>query len=1040
MEVPSVLAIVVVRDGAAWIRRTLSSLARQTHARFGVLAVDNASTDDSARILEQVLGPRRVVKLDSDLGFPGAIRKALELPVAAEADFLLLLHDDTALDPDAVTQLVEAAQRVGGTGVVSPKILDWDQPEVLREVGFAADRLGYQHSPLEDGEIDQGQYDAPREVLFVSSAAMLVSREAWMRTGPPDERLGPCHADLEFCWRARLAGFRVLVEPRAVAFHRSAGMRRERPRPHGVHERYHADRTALASLLTNERIVTLLWVLPLFAVLGIGKLFANLLARRFDLAGEALAAWGWNVVHLPGTIKRRARSQAIRTVRDHEITRFMTPAGSRVEGWLRQGSALLTGSRAAAVEEGEEPEVAPLGQRAVSLLVAHPVAVAMVLGIPLILLAFRGVLFVPSIQGGAFPALPDGPGSFFHEFFTPWRTTAFGGDSAASPALLVLGAGSLLTFGNPDLFGRLLVALTPLLAGVSCHMAMRRMGLSPLSAVAASAAYALCALTLWTASEGRIGEVALMIAVPWIWGRFLVAFRKGGPDSYSRWIVGTAMGLAAGVSFFPGLWIPAALMLLPLLVVPDEGGSRLRGLALVLAASVGAAILVFPFVWGLVQARGGGVLDPGVADFASLLRLSPGDAPGNGLPSLFLPAAALLSFGLVEGRSARAGGRALAVGVVAIPLAWLAATGYLPEATSVPTAYLAAGAFSMATLVGAAAVGLVPSARRVAFGARQVAVGALGVILVLGLLGQALGMIPGNWGVGERRIAPAWAVVSTDPESPFRVLWLGRAEGEPLPPPAGDPDGVVVAGGVELAYGVTGTAGRSALRLALPAEGPAFDSLETALGAVMTGRIRHGGSALAPFAIRYIVAAPEALEPQVVRRLTQQVDLDLIQSEGGLLLYRSAGALPVASILSGEEAAEAAERTDLLAPASIPPSEAEHLKRQGDGWIGSVADAGGGLALVTDEYDSAWKGTAAGTDLEPFAAFGWALGFRTGPGELGLRPEGLPWILQLIGLAILWAGALWVVRRRPEAVAASRTGAAARAPAIARPASRVSSA
>lgn len=1038
MDVPSVLAVVVVRDGAAWIRRTISSLARQTHPRFGVLAVDNASSDGSAEILEQLLGPRRVVRLPEDRGFPAAIRKVLELPVASEADYLLLLHDDTALDPEAVARLVEEAGRVEGVGVVGPKVLDWNEPRVLREVGFAADRLGYPHSPLEPGEIDQGQYDAPREVLFVSSAAMLLARGAWMRAGPPDERLAPCQGDLEFCWRIRLAGFRVLVAPKARAFHRSAGARRERPRPHGVHERYHTDRTALAALLTNERIFTLLWVLPLFAVLGLGRLIASLFQRRFDLAGEAIAAWAWNVVHLPGTIRRRARSQAVRRVRDHEITRFMTPAGSRLEGWLRRGSVLLTGTRAAAVEEGEEPEAAPLGKRVVSVLVAHPVAVALILAVPLILLAFRGVLFVPSIEGGAFPTLPDGAGPFFREFLAPWRTTAFGGGSSASPAMLVLGTGSFLTFGNPDLLGRLLVALTPVLAGVSCHVALRRLAISPLAGVAASAAYALCALTLWTASEGRIGGAALLVALPWLWGRFLTAFGKDGPPSVSRWIVGTAMGLAAAVSIFPGVWIAAGLIVVPWLVVPEVGGSRLRGLALVLAASITSAILVFPFVWGLVEAGGGGLLEPGGADFASLLRLSPGGAPGDGLPALFLPVAALVSFGLVERRWARAAGRALAVAVVAIPMAWLAAAGYLPLATAVPTAYLAAAAFSMASLVGAAAGGLVPTARRTAFGTPQLAVAALGVILVLGLAAQSLAMIPGTWGVGENRVAPAWAVVSADPEAHFRVLWLGPDDGEPFPPPAGDPDGVLAAGGVRLAYGVTGPAGRSALRLGLPAEGAAFESLEETIGAVFSGRIRHGGAALAPFGIRYIVAEPGTLGSVASRRLSHQVDLDLVQREGGLLLYRSAPALPPAVILNGEAAAAAAERTDLLAPTAIPQGATAPLGRDGNGWSGTVPGPETGLLYVADEFDAGWRGTEAGAGIEPFPAFGWALGFPAGPGELRVQPDALGWTMQLIGLALLWAAALWVVRRRPEEVARP-SAATATQPAV-RPRQEVTSA
>ena len=111
--------------------------------------------------------------------------------------------------------------------VVGPKIVDWDEPRVLREVGRSTDRFGHPFTPLQDGERDQGQYDRVLEVLFVSSAVMLISREAWQRTGPFDERFAGHHDDLDFCWRARVAGFRVLMTPLATARHRDAGLRGE---------------------------------------------------------------------------------------------------------------------------------------------------------------------------------------------------------------------------------------------------------------------------------------------------------------------------------------------------------------------------------------------------------------------------------------------------------------------------------------------------------------------------------------------------------------------------------------------------------------------------------------------------------------------------------------------------------------------------------------------------------------------------------------------------------------------------------------------
>src|SRR5206468_3503400 len=79
-----------------------------------------------------------------------------------------------------------------------------------------------------------------------------------------DERLSPAQEDLDFCWRARLAGFRVLMTPKAVARHRGAGGRGEREATLPARMRYHTERVALASLLKNYGLLTLAWVLPLY--------------------------------------------------------------------------------------------------------------------------------------------------------------------------------------------------------------------------------------------------------------------------------------------------------------------------------------------------------------------------------------------------------------------------------------------------------------------------------------------------------------------------------------------------------------------------------------------------------------------------------------------------------------------------------------------------------------------------------------------------------------------------------------------------------
>src|SRR4029450_7289758 len=94
---PSVLVVLGTRDAVAWLRGCLESLAAQTHPRLGVVAVDNGSSDGTLRPLRQALGGRRVVTLGAARGIAGALGAATELPAAGSADYLLLVHDDTAL-------------------------------------------------------------------------------------------------------------------------------------------------------------------------------------------------------------------------------------------------------------------------------------------------------------------------------------------------------------------------------------------------------------------------------------------------------------------------------------------------------------------------------------------------------------------------------------------------------------------------------------------------------------------------------------------------------------------------------------------------------------------------------------------------------------------------------------------------------------------------------------------------------------------------------------------------------------------------------
>ena len=211
-EHSSVLILLVATNGEPWLREVIAGIRKQTWDEIEVVAVDNASTDASRAMLEKAFGVRRVVRLDRRVGYGRAL--AAGLKVAAERrmspDALLLLHDDAAMDPGTVEALVETLGRER-VGIVGAKLVEWDEPEHLQEVGLTTDRYGRLYNPLERAELDQGQHDGLREVFFSTSACLLVSRDVYENVGLFDPRYVALRDDYDLCWRARLAGWRSVV-------------------------------------------------------------------------------------------------------------------------------------------------------------------------------------------------------------------------------------------------------------------------------------------------------------------------------------------------------------------------------------------------------------------------------------------------------------------------------------------------------------------------------------------------------------------------------------------------------------------------------------------------------------------------------------------------------------------------------------------------------------------------------------------------------------------------------------------------------------
>ena len=1008
---PTVLVVLVVRDAAAWLRETVAALAAQTYPRTAVLGVDDASSDDSRAILEQALGERRVIALPTPRGRAGAFRAAMEQPAASEAELVLLLHDDAALDADAVQRLVDAAVGLPGVdrvGVVGCKVVDWQEPRRLLDVGRSADIFGHAYSPLQDDEIDQGQFDRVLEVLCVSSAAVLIARDTWKKAGLLDERIAARHQSLDFCWRARIAGFRVVMMPLARARLRVAGPSGDPEARSGRHSpRYEEDRAAIAAMLKNYGLVSLLWVTPLALALGVVRLLFLTLARRFEEAYDLLAAWGWNLTHLPGTVARRRRIQRERRVKDRAIRRFMESAGVRLPRWFQTAERILEEQRE--IEERDDGETVSrrLRDRTASLVGSHPVIVGSFVGIVVGALVIRGLLGAEALAGGVLPSFPAEPEGFWAEMASAFRTTGLGGALPATPALGVLGGLSWLMLGSTALAQKVVLGGAPVLAAILCYRAAVRLTGRPGASVLASGVYLLCGLTLWAFSQGRLDLLVALAIMPAVFERIETAFAPvEPPDGRWRFVAGVGVTLAVLVAFLPGAALAVGLLVAVQLVA---GSARIRGFALVVSSAAAAAVLLFPFVPTMVAGGGASLVSRiGTTDLPQLARLAPGPGPGTWVVASFLPIAALVSFALVGAELRAPAIRAGLVALGGLALSWLSAADWMPGSLSNPLSYLLVAAVAEVMLVAYGVSSAVTGLGREAFGIRQVLTGLLSIVLGGGMVLQSMAALVGGWAVGgPERVPAAWSVLRSTSNGDFRVLWVGGRAGDPFPAPGGDPSGLAQAGAATLRYGLTGRDGALALDLARPSVGSGPDSLARALAEILSGGTSHGGALLAPFGVRFVIAGDDDLPVAAAALLDAQVDLDLVPASG-LTVYRNARAIAPAAVLNDDpasiDAMRASEPADIVATSLARGSA---LRQVEGGWSGGE---GAGPVFVSTEFQGDWK--LEGSDVDPFTAFGWATGFGVQQAPVTVRHGSqLPATIQAWVLAALWAAALWITRK-----------------------------
>jgi GT2 family glycosyltransferase len=290
-------------NGRRLLEVALPSLREQTFDDFHVVVVDDASSDDTVAWLSAHWPDVEVIVHPHNRGVTAALNSCLR--AGEDTELVMLLNNDIELDPNCLAELVAALDSHPRAGAVCGKLLDFHCRELLDGAGDIY-RWGGEANRRGQGQLDAGQYDEPQAIFSACAAAAVYRRRAIEQVGVFDERLFANYEDVDWCFRAQLAGWGVRYAPAAVAYHMGSATLGRSLTDFTL---YHNWRNAIWVVAKNYPALALIRHAPELAFVQLRNLALALRRRRGRLW---LRVWRDALAGMPRVLRERRRVQRTR--------------------------------------------------------------------------------------------------------------------------------------------------------------------------------------------------------------------------------------------------------------------------------------------------------------------------------------------------------------------------------------------------------------------------------------------------------------------------------------------------------------------------------------------------------------------------------------------------------------------------------------------------------------------------------------------------------------------------------------------------------
>jgi GT2 family glycosyltransferase len=225
---PLVYIVILNWNGWKHTLECLSYLSNLNYSKYKILVVDNGSTDDSVYQINQAFPEIKIVQTGKNLGFSGGNNVGIRHALSRNADYILVLNNDTIVDQDFLSPLVANLETNNNIGAVVPRIYLKQEPQKFWAVGGEINWWAGLARSRGRNQVDNHQFSMPQYVDYGPGCCILFSRDSLERVGLFDERFFAYWEDTDWSVRASRLGYRIIYEPQSVIWHEASASTRQK--------------------------------------------------------------------------------------------------------------------------------------------------------------------------------------------------------------------------------------------------------------------------------------------------------------------------------------------------------------------------------------------------------------------------------------------------------------------------------------------------------------------------------------------------------------------------------------------------------------------------------------------------------------------------------------------------------------------------------------------------------------------------------------------------------------------------------------------